>query len=49
MPDPSTIDYKHFKDTIIDTLNKLVSLKRKYLRDNHSNFITKEINKAIMQ
>ena len=49
MQDPSTMDYKHFKDSIIDTLNKHVSLKRKYLRANHSNFITKELSKAIMQ
>ena len=49
MQDPSTMDYKIFKDTIIDSLNKHIPLKRKYLRANHSNFITKELSKAIMQ
>ena len=44
-----TMDYKNFKDTIIDSLNKHAPLKRKYLRANHSNFITKELSKAIMQ
>ena len=47
--DLSTMDYKNFKDTIIDSLNKHAPLKRKYLRANHSNFITKELSKAIMQ
>ena len=41
MQDPSTIDYKNFKDAIIDSLKKHAPLKRKYLRANHSNFITK--------
>ena len=49
MQDLSTMDYKDFKDTIIDSLNKHAPLKRKYLRANHSNFITKELSKAIMQ
>ena len=44
MQDPSTMDYKNFKDTIIDSVNK-----RKYLRANHLNVITKELSKAIMQ
>ena len=43
------MDYKNFEDTIIDSLNKYAPLKRKYLRANHSNFITKELSKAIMQ
>ena len=49
MQDLSTKDYKNLKDTIIDSLNKHAPLKRKYLRANHSNFITKELSKAIMQ
>ena len=49
MQDLSTMDNKNFKDTIIDSLNKHATLKRKYLRANHSNFITKELSKAIMQ
>ena len=42
MQDPSTMDYKNFEDTIIDSLNKHAPLNRKY-------FITKELSKAIMQ
>ena len=34
MQDPSTMDYKNFKDTINDSLNKHAPLKRKYLRAN---------------
>ena len=49
MQDLSTMDYKNFKDTIIDSLNKYSPLKRKYLRANHSNFIAKGLSKAIMQ
>ena len=33
----------------MESLNKHAPLKRKYLRANHSNFITKELSKAIMQ
>ena len=47
--DPSTMDYKNFKGTIIDSPNINAPLKRKYLRANHSNFITKELSNAIMQ
>ena len=46
--DPLTVDYE-IKDTIIDSLNKHAPSKRKYLRANHSNLITKELNQAIMQ
>ena len=49
MQDLSTMDYKNFKDTIFDSLSKHAPLKRKYLIANHLNFITKELNKAIMQ
>ena len=49
MQDPSTMDYAIFKDTIINSLNKHASLKRKYLRANHLIFMTKELSKAIMQ
>ena len=44
------MDYQNFEDTITDSLNKHVPLKRKYLRANHPNFITKELSsKAITQ
>ena len=49
MQDPSNMDFKNFKDTDSDSLNKDILLKRKYLRANHSNFITKELSKAIKQ
>ena len=48
MQDLSTMDYKSFKDTISDSLNKHAPLK-KNLRANHLNFTTKELSKAIMQ
>ena len=43
MQDPSTLDYKILKTLL------LIPLKRKYLRANHSNFIMKELNEAIIQ
>ena len=43
MQDPSTLDYKILKTLL------LIPLNGKYLRANHSNFITKELNKAIIQ
>ena len=49
MQNPSTMDYKNFKDTIIDSLNKHAPLTGKYLGANHSNCIMKELSKAIMQ
>ena len=49
MQDPSTMGYKNFKYTIIESLKKHAPLKRKYLRANYSNFITKELINAIMQ
>ena len=36
-----------FKMTFFNVLNKF--LKKKYLRANHSRFVNKELNKAIMQ
>ena len=48
MQDLSTMDYKNFKDTIFDSLNKHAPLKRKYLRANHSNFVAKELSKIFM-
>ena len=41
MQDNSTMDYKKFEDTTIDSLNKHTPLNRKY-------FIKKESSKAIM-
>ena len=45
----STVDYNNIKGTIIDSLNKHAPLRRKYLRANHLNFITKELSKEMMQ
>ena len=42
------MDFEAFKLTIIDTLDKDVPIKKKYLMGNHSNFVTKELSKAIM-
>ena len=42
------MDSETFKRTIVDTLDKYAPLKNKYLRANHSNFVTKERSKAIM-
>ena len=33
----------------MNVLNKFAPLKKKYLRANHSRFVSKELNKAIMQ
>ena len=41
-------DFKAFHSRIIDIVNTFAPLKRKYIRANHSSFITKELSKAIM-
>ena len=43
-----SMDFEAFKRTIVDTLDKYAPLKKKYLRANHSNFVTEELSKAIM-
>ena len=35
--------------TFLNVLNKFALLKKKYLRGNHSRFVSKELNKAIME
>ena len=45
--DDITVDI--FKMTFLNVLNKFAPLKKKYLRVNHSRFVSKELNKAIMQ
>ena len=37
-----------FKMTFLNVLNKFAPLKKKYLRANHSRFVNKELNKALM-
>ena len=45
--DDITVDT--FKMAFLNVLNKFTPLKKKYLRANHSHFVNKEYNKAIMQ
>ena len=45
--DDITVDI--FKMTFLNVLNRFVPLKKKYLRPNHSRFVNKELNKAIME
>ena len=37
------------KKTFLNALNKFSPLKKKYWRTNHSRFVNKELNKAIIQ
>ena len=46
--DLSIISYETFKENFLSILNKVAPVKKKYLRANHSKFITKELRKAIM-
>ena len=42
-------DYAIFNDkTFMEFLDKFAPLKKKYIRANHSSFVTKELSKAIM-
>ena len=43
------MDFEAFKHTIVDTLDKYAPLEAKDLRANHSNFVTKEVSKAIIK
>ena len=45
--DDITVDI--FKMTFQNVLNKFAPLKKKYVRANHSCFVNKERNEAIMQ
>ena len=38
-----------FEMTVLNVLNKLATLKKKYLRANHSCFVNRELKKAIIQ
>ena len=46
--DIENIPYKFFTNIFIDILNLHAPLKKKYLRANHSKFISKELSKEIM-
>ena len=43
-----TTFFEELQETFMDLLNKFAPLKCKYLRANHSKFMTKELSKAIM-
>ena len=43
----STTSFEELQKIFMDLLNKFAPLKCKYLRANHSKFMTKELSKAI--
>ena len=43
-----TTFFEELQETFMDLLNKFTPLKRKYLRANHSKFMTKVLSKALM-
>ena len=45
--DEITVDI--FKMTFLNVINKFAPLKKEYLRANHSHFVKRELNNAIMQ
>ena len=46
--DMSSLDFGILKICFMELLNKIAPLKTKFLRANHSKFVTKEVIKAIM-
>ena len=42
------LEFEHFLNTFIEILNKHSSIKKKYLRANQGEFMSKELNKAVM-
>ena len=44
----SSLDFGSLKMCFMKLLNKIAPLKTKFLRANHSKFVTKEVSKAIM-
>ena len=47
--DINNIDYDSFIKILLTVLDKHVPVKKKYLRANHANFVTKQLRKAIMK
>ena len=47
--DINNIDYDNFIKTFLTVLDKHAPIKKKYLRANHANFVTKLLRKAIMK
>ena len=46
--DVCNLEFEHFSKIFIEVLNKHAPLEKKYLTANQGEFITKELNKAIM-
>ena len=44
----SELDFATIRKIFIEVLDKFAPLKKKYIRANHSKFVTKELSKAIM-
>ena len=44
----NTSSFEELHETFMDLLDKFAPLKSKYLRTNHSKFMSKELSKAIM-
>ena len=44
----NSLDFGSLKKCFIELLNKVAPLKTKFLRANHSKFVTKDVSKAIM-
>ena len=44
----NSLDFGSLKKCFIELLNKVAPLKSKFLRANHSKFVTKDVSKAIM-
>ena len=42
-------EYQHFLNIFLDILNKHAPIKKKYIRANQSNFMTRKLSKAIMK
>ena len=46
--DMNSLDFRSLKKCLMELLKKFAPLKTKFLRANHSKFVTKDISKAIM-
>ena len=46
--DTSSLDFGSLKICFMERLNKISPLKTRFVRANHSKFVTKEVSKAIM-
>ena len=44
----SELDFATLRKIFIEILDKFAPLQKKYIRANHSKFVTKELSKAIM-